>query len=97
MLADELRKNYDLHTRELSKEEVLEMYGDVLVYYINKLREIKTVRSRKFLNIYIHDNSVNFSCLNYFIPLLHFKSIVKYFESEGLKVDYTNNNITFSW
>lgn len=97
MLVDELRKNYDLYTRELSKEEVLEMYGEVIEVYIDRLRARKTVRSYKFSNFVIYDDQMKFNGSGKWIPLLHFKSIVKYFESEGLEVKYTKNSIEFSW
>lgn len=97
MLADELRKTYNLHTRELSKEEVLEMYGEVVEYYVSKLREYKTIRSLKFLDVNVFETSVKFRVLEKSIPFLHFKSIVKYFESEGLEVKYTKTSIEFSW
>ena len=97
MLVDELKKTYDLYSRILTKEETVELYGGFLGYIIEKLRGTKTSNYYKLHPVNMNNGSVKFQYLNEWIPMLHFNSIVNYFESEGLVVEYKCLDLIFKW
>lgn len=97
MLVDELKKNYELYNRELTKEETEQLYGNVLEDIEDRMKAHKTVNTWKLWHVDIKGDIAKLPMLDKWIPTVHFNSIVNYFRSEGLEVELVKRDLIFKW
>lgn len=97
MLVDELKKNYELYNRELTKEETEELYGNVLENIEDRMKAHKAVNTWKLCHVDVKGDIAKLPMLVNGMPKCHFDSIVNYFRSEGLEVELVKRDLIFKW